>query len=158
MVTSEDMQIYRQYDKDIAMFMGEEMMPTVGAVETALREVLSPDCRDRYKAAHDREIKQMRERRFVREGDELSKSPYYKPAEALTAQDKQKALRCRMCYTIKRPELEADQDKPGKEKARLVAKDFVSRNRQPTELTYAPTPSLDGFRAMVASTDVEAGE
>lgn len=30
---------------------------TCFAVETPLREVLSPDCRDRYGAAHDREIK-----------------------------------------------------------------------------------------------------
>ena len=60
-----------------------------------------------------------------------------------------------MSYTRKRPELGSEQTKA---KARLVAKDLKVIYKRDKVDTYAPTPTAEGFRLIVASTDVEAGD
>ena len=61
-----------QYNKSMATFMGEDMAMEVGGAELAVTEVMKPDNKDRFKIAHEREISQMAERRFVRPGDAVA--------------------------------------------------------------------------------------
>lgn len=112
------------YHKNIAMHCGEEMAMEVGVVELTLDEVLAPENRDDFQKAHDKEIAQMTNRRFVRPGDEATKNPMYKPVEQLTEAEKKRALKCRLAYTRKRLELDQEAGQLGAAKARLIAKDL----------------------------------
>ena len=59
-----------------------------------------------------------------------------------------------MSYTRKRP----DGAEEAASKARLVAKDLKVRYTKPKEVTYSGVPTAEGFRLVVASTDVEKGD
>ena len=72
----------------------------------------------------------------------------------MTEEQKKKALPCRMSYTRKRP----DGAEEAAAKARLVAKDLKVRYTKPKEVTYSGVPTAEGFRLVVASTDVEKGD
>lgn len=148
----------QQYHDNIAYFVGDEMSMEVGGVETPLAEVINSENREGYLQAHNKELAQMRQRRFVREGDEAAKQcKYFKPTSQLTDEEKSKALRCRMVYNEKRLELEDEGDAEAErlKKARLVAREFKTVYKKDRRDTYAPTPTIDGFRMLVASVNVE---
>ena len=71
------------------------------------------------------------------------------------------SLPCRLSYTRKRPEgdaEDADDAQAGAAKARLVAKDLKVKYTKPKEVTYSGVPTAEGFRLVIASTDVEKGD
>ena len=142
------------YPDSLSFMLGEDFMPEVAAVELKTDEVLAKENHDDFKKAHLKEIAQMTKRRFVRPGSESAKSPHYVPADQLTEEQKKKALPCRMSYTRKRP----DGAEEAAAKARLVAKDLKVRYTKPKEVTYSGVPTAEGFRLVVASTDVEKGD
>ena len=151
-----------QYNKSMATFMGEDMAMEVGGAELAVTEVMKPDNKDRFKIAHEREISQMAERRFVRPGDEGSEHESFVPVDQLTDIQKKGAMRCRLSYTEKRTELQdekstAELAEAGVAKARLVAKDLKVIKKKAKTMTYSPTPSAEAFRLVVASTKYKLG-
>jgi hypothetical protein len=158
MVTEAECGPGMDYHKNIVMHCGEEMAMEVGGVELKLDEVLAPENREAFQKAHDKEITQMTSRRFVRPGDEATKHKMYKPVEQLTDEEKKRALKCRLSYTRKRPELDQGKGQLGAAKARLVAKDLKILHKLDARETYAATPPVDGFRLMVASCQTEQGD
>ena len=158
MTTETNTGIESEYHRNIAMFLGQEMAIEVGAVELKVNEILSPENKEEFRAAHEKEIAQMAKRRFVRPDSEDAKSHMYKPIDQLTEQEKRKALPCRLAYTRKRLALDDSESKQGTAKARLIAKDLKVINKRDPRETYAATPSVDGFRLMVASCNVDQGD
>ena len=77
MATEAQCGVGMDYHKNIVMHCGEEMAMEVGGVELALNEVLAPENRDEFQKAHNKEITQMTNRRFVRPGDEATKNTMY---------------------------------------------------------------------------------
>ena len=151
-----------QYNKSMATFMGEDMAMEVGGAELAVPEVMKPDNKDRFKIAHEREISQMAERRFVRPGDEGSEHESFVPVDQLADIQKKGAMRCRLSYTEKRTELQdekstAEVAEAGVAKARLAAKDPKVIKKKAKTMTYSPTPSAEAFRLVVASTKYKQG-
>ena len=132
------------YPRDVAYTLGEDFIPPVGGTELSKDEIMLPENKEDFRAAHKKEIDQMTNRRFVRPGSESAKSPMYIPPEELTEEQKRTALPCRLSYTRKRPELgQAKSD--GAAKARLVAKDLKVKYLKPKESTYSPVPSAEAL-------------
>lgn len=131
--------------EQLVTYLGEEMLPTVGAAELPIRQLIT-EAPAETKEAIDKEIKAMFEirKRLVRvkEGD-------------FTEQEKKAALELRFTMTRKRPT--EDDIRAGKVngrlKARLVAKDLKCIHQMPEEQTYAPVPELMAFRLLMAAFD-----
>ena len=129
---------------------------SINAVEVPASEVIKPDKRSEFRIAHDREINQMRDRRFVRKDTaKANRIKGFIPADRLSDEQKKGALKCRIVYTVKRPE--PGQEK-GKAKARLVAQDLKVYGQQPKQEVYAATPTAAGFRLTIASTNIDEGD
>ena len=121
--------------------MDTDPMECYAADELSYEYVFSPPERERTYEARDKEMDQMKKRRLT-----------FAPKDKLTQKQMRSALRARMVYVDKRPtQIQLDQGLPGRRKGRLVAMDLKHFRLLPHEMRYAPTPSLSGFRLMVAA-------
>ena len=114
--------IQLQYPKQVATLLGTDFMPEVAGAETPKSEVMSPENKEEFKVAKEKEIDSMRQRRFVRKGDKEANSKQFIPADQLTPEQKKKALKCRLVYNIKRPEGKACQK--GQEESQTSSQEF----------------------------------
>jgi len=137
--------------------LADELSEMCGGAEIPLPEILKPAAKAEFKAAHNREIEQMTKRRFVKDGHEATKQSSFIPIDQLTPQMQKTALKCRMSYSRKRPELDSGEQE-GKAKARLVAMDLKIFNTKPKTSTYAGTPTAEGARLIIASVDLKKGD
>ena len=147
-------------DRSVNDISGDRSETISGGVEEIkLKKVDDQEVKDKIKEAHDREIQQMIDRRFVREGTKKANKKGFIPAHKLTETQKAGAKKCRMSYTQKRPTPEEkEQGLVGKYKARLVCMDLKVIHTLPKEVTYSPTPTAESFRLVVASVDVNKGD
>ena len=126
----------------------------VGVVELSTEQLHDPERHEKLKEAHEREIKQMTARRFVREGtDRAKKFKNFIPTSELPEQYKKGAQKCRLSYTTKRPSEEQllAGEIEGKHKARLVAMDLKKRNPKDKLDVYAAVPPMEVIRLILAS-------
>ena len=108
------------------------------ANELTRDECFRPDQRERTRAAIEKETQQMLKRRLT-----LLPEP--------TPEQKRSAIPARYVITDKRQELHEIRDnKPGRRKARLVAQDLKIFHKEDAADVYAPTPSFDAFRFIIA--------
>ena len=157
-MNAEGVESEMQYASQVATWLGDiaaDEPYEVGVVEISEADLkgMDPAELEKVREAHQKEIKQMTERRFVKAGSEKAKAiAGYVDPNTLTADQKKKAQRCRLSYTQKRPdEEEVETGLDGKHKARLVAMDIKKLNPKPNEVTYAPVPSMEAIRLMIAS-------
>ena len=164
MVNETSVGVTCQYHRNIAMFLGGEMANIVGGVEMSKKDVMQPENRADFEEAVEKELNEMRKRRFLQPGEDTKKYKNYKPIEDLTEAEKKRALTCRFVCTRKRVDIVNGKSTGSKQaqikgaaKARLVAQDLKVFNKQDAKETYAKTPSLSGARLMIASCDTKNG-
>ena len=74
----------------------------------------------------------------------------------LTEIEKKQAHTCRLLFSIKRPTLEEEaKGEEGRHKCRLVARDLKCFNQRPASETYSAVPTVEAFRMLIASCDMQ---
>lgn len=103
--------------------------------EITWEEALKPEFRSKAIAGLERELQQMQQRRFLPTD-----------SNSLSADEKKKALACRIVVTLKHPESD-----DWSIKCRLVAKDLKCKRKVDPVESYAGVPSLKAFRMLLAA-------
>ena len=78
---TEGIQESLEYHSNICHKLGADMAQIVGVAEVAVKDVIKN--REAFQEAIDRELMHMRQKRFVREGDEKAASRHFVPARLL---------------------------------------------------------------------------